>query len=97
MAELSLDQALGYARDVGVSDRELASLIRLEADRVRFTQDTGNVTLSHPELPDISVHPDTVDAYAAGGWVRKQPELEPEAASPLVDVELPEEEPAEEA
>jgi hypothetical protein len=71
-----LEKALQHARNVGLTDRDIAVVVRVEADRVRFAQESENVTLVHPELPEISVHPDTVDSYEPGGWTVKQPEPE---------------------
>lgn len=80
---MNLDQALDYARQVGLTDRQVAATIRAEADRIRFTQDNGDVVLTHPELgTEIRVAAEAVAQHELAGWVR-----------PLADP--PEETPAE--
>jgi hypothetical protein len=70
---MNLEQALQYARDVGLSDRQVAVVVRQEADRVRFRQDHGLVILVHPKLEgaEEAVHPDAVAQHELAGWVRK--------------------------
>ena len=75
---MNLEQALKYARDVGLSDGQIAVVVRQEADRVRFRQTTGLVTLVNPDLDDaeIDVHPDAVAQHELAGWVRPKPKKE---------------------
>lgn len=85
---MNLEQALDYARQVGLTDRQLGVVVRLEADRVRFRQDNGDVTLTHPDLDaEIQVQPAAVAQHELAGWVRKQdaPTEEPpaEPAQPM--------------
>jgi len=78
---MNLDEALDYARAVGLTDRQIAAVVQAEADRVRFEQDNGDVTLTHPELDgQIRVAPDAVPQHELAGWVRAQPPPEAEAA-----------------
>jgi hypothetical protein len=70
---MNLDKALEYARAVGLTDRQVAVVVKQEADRVRFRADNGQVTLTHPGLEtDIEVHPDTVTQWEQSGWTRKK-------------------------
>jgi hypothetical protein len=81
---MNLEQALDYARAVGLSDREVALVVRQEADRVRFKRDTGLVTVTHPDpyIADTDVHPDSLDQLALSGWTVKKTAPEPVAAEP---------------
>jgi len=91
---MSIEQALDYAREYGVSDRELVGLIRNAAEERRFAQESVNVTLNHPELGvEVSNPPEAVDQLTQSGWVLKQPPLdeEPAVEPPVVDVSLPDE------
>ena len=67
-----LKKALAYARDQGVSDRQLAALVKVEADRVRF-QPAEGVAMTHPELDDreIRVPESSVEQMRLSGWVPK--------------------------
>ncbi len=82
---MTLDEAVDYARAVGLTDRQIAVVVRAEADRVRFEQDNGEVTLTHPVLgTQIRVAPDAVAQHELAGWVQEaadepEPEPEPEA------------------
>ena len=95
--DADLERALQHARNVGLDDRDIAAAVRGAAEAVRAQQAAEGVTLTHPDLPGqpYTVPPELVEGYAGSGWVPAQPELEPAPA--LVDVELPEQEPAEEA
>ena len=74
-----LQKALEHARACGLSDRDIAVVVRGEADRVRFQRDTENVTLVHPEVAgEISVHPDAVEQHEMSGW---QPKPQADAES----------------
>jgi hypothetical protein len=87
---MTLDEALDYARAVGLTDRQIAVVVQAEADRVRFLQDNGDVTLTHPDTgAEIRVAPSAVDQHELAGWVRVQP---PEEAPP--EAETPKAEPA---
>ena len=99
-----LDRALQHARNVGLTDRDIAAAVVRAAEELVAQQRTVGVTLTHPDLPGqpYTVPPELVEGYVGSGWQVAQPELEPEAEEPpaLVDVELPEEpekQPAEEA
>ena len=72
---MNLDQALQYARDQGLSDRQIAVAVRAVADAARFERDSGLVKLTHPDLDDaeIQVHPDTREQYELAGWTTKAP------------------------
>ena len=84
-----LDKALQYARDQGVSDRQLATLVKVHTDEVRFRQ-TDGVTLTHPDLDDreITVPESSVEQYQKSGWVPK-PTDEP-TEQPAEDVKAAE-------
>ena len=73
---MTLDEALKYARDQGLTDRQIAVNVRAAADAVRFAQRNGTVTLIHSDLDaEIDVHPDAVEQHELAGWKRKpQPE-----------------------
>jgi hypothetical protein len=75
---MNLEQALDYARAVGLTDRQVAVVVRQEADRVQFKPDTGLVTLINPNLDgaEIEVHPDAVAQHELAGWVRPKPKKE---------------------
>ena len=82
---MNLDEALTYARDQGLTDRQIAVAVRAVADDARFVRDDGLVTLTHKVTGGvIRVHPDTVKAHEDSGWQRKdltqeeEPEEEPE-------------------
>src|SRR5215510_892490 len=96
-----LDKALDHARRVGLTDREIATAVSHAAEDVVAQTRAVGVTLTHPDLPGqpYVVPPELVEGYAGSGWQPAQPELEQEPGPPLalVDVELPEQEPAEEA
>ena len=71
---MNLDQALDYARAVGLTDRQIAVVVRQEADRVRFHQSNPDqVTIVHPITGgEADVHPDAADELEKSGWVRKE-------------------------
>jgi len=87
-----LDRALQHARNVGLTDRDVAAAVVRAAEELVAQQRTVGVTLTHPDLPGqpYTVPPELVEGYAGSGWVVAQPELEQPPA--LVDVELPEQE-----
>ena len=69
---MDLDEALEYARAQGVSDRQLAAVVKAAGDEVRYRRDNDNVILTHPDVDtDIEVHPDTVAQHERAGWTRK--------------------------
>jgi hypothetical protein len=88
--ENSLRQALDYAAHYGLSEAEIAGLVKAAADQRRFVPTEG-VTLTHPELPGqpIIAHPDAVEEYRRGRWVteeeaaaaKKTPAKKPEKAT----------------
>lgn len=80
-----LQKALTYARDVGVSDRQIASVVKAHTDEVRFRQVEG-VTLTHPELDgrEITVPESSVEQLALAGWLVKPTD---EPAAPADDTE----------
>lgn len=89
---MTLDQALEYARQVGLSDAQIAVSVRSLADDVRFRQLGGNVLMRNPALEgqEITVHPDTVEQYEAGGWKRVDLLADPEPApEPVVPADKP--------
>jgi hypothetical protein len=92
-----LQKALEYARDQGVSDRQLAGLVKAHVDEVRFRVAGEGVTLTHPGLEAEAVFPESsVEQMQQAGWVLKAEEEseiaeEPAAdeAAPIVEVTLP--------
>lgn len=91
---MNLDQALDYARQVGLSDAHLAVTVRAAADEKRFAQLGDNVLMRHtnPELDgqEIAVHPDTVAQYEDAGWKRVDKLADPEPdAEPAVPADKP--------
>lgn len=69
---MTLDEALQYARDVGLTDRQIAVAVRAAADDARFTRDDGLVPLEHPVTGGvIRVHPYTVAQHELAGWQLK--------------------------
>src|SRR5215468_661778 len=91
-----LDRALQHARNVGLTDREIAAAVVRAAEELVALQRSVGVTLTHPDLPGqpYTVPPELVDGYADSGWRPAEPlellaDVEPPA---LVDVELPEQE-----
>jgi hypothetical protein len=68
-----LQKALEYARDQGVSDRQLAVVVKVEADRVRF-QSVEGVVMTHPDVGDYAFPGSAVDQMKQSGWALKTDE-----------------------
>jgi|SRR5215471_15380094 len=89
-----LDDALYYARGVGMDDRDIAVAVKQAAAAHRAVlQASGLVTMTHPDLPDQPIHvpEDVVPGHEDSGWVRQaENDTQPELPPALVDVELPE-------
>ena len=61
---MNLDEALTYARDQGLTDRQIAVAVRAAADGARFKRDSGLVTLTHPGTGgEFDAHPSTVEEW----------------------------------
>jgi len=96
-----LDDALYYARGVGLDDRQIAVAVRQAAEAQRAALAASEVVLmTHPELPDqpIAVPAAVVEGHENAGWVRAEPveeEAPEEASEAPAEEETPVEEPAE--
>jgi hypothetical protein len=78
-----LDSALDYARHFGLTDRDIASVVKAEADRRRFEPANDLVTLEYGgDVADIRVAPDAVEHWEAGGWRVKPAPVETEPVEP---------------
>src|SRR5690242_16511693 len=79
---MDLDQALEYAKAVGLTDAQLAGAVKAAADDYRFRQvGPDQVVMVNPGLDgqEITVHMDAVEQHQASGW-----ELKPAADLPDV-------------
>ena len=66
---MDLDEALEYAKDQGVSDRQLAAVVKAAADDVRYRREDGLLSLTHKITGGvIRVHPDAVEQHKKAGW-----------------------------
>lgn len=76
-----LEQALAYARDVGLTDRHIAAAVKAAADQARFDNQPGTVRLYYPDpsVQDITVPADAVEGHLASGW-QLEPPVEEEPA-----------------
>jgi hypothetical protein len=89
---MDLDQALEYAKAVGLTDAQLAGAVKAAADDVRFRQIAADeVVMTHPDLEgqEITVNAAAVEQHEASGWVVKPAEPEPDAEAPAEPAEQP--------
>jgi len=76
----TLTDALALAELVGLTDRELATVVEAATAARRDAAESGMVLMTRPGLPGQPVHvaAESVEYYESLGLQREQPEPEPE-------------------
>lgn len=80
----TLLDAVAVANEYGLTDREVASVVEAAVQARRDAAGApGSVTVVHPDVGEIHVHPEAVPIYERSGWTvraEEPPDDEPKPA-----------------